>query len=211
MATLENRSSVPTDQKERPTARRTPLVLAALTAALVIPALVATVALAETSRPTPGFATTDKTVATVEDASLTAADNAPVTAIAAVKKKSTRISFSLPKVVKIAEHYKGIRYRYGGSSPAGFDCSGFTKYVYAKFGISLPHSASAQGRLGKRVSRAAAKPGDLVITSGGAHVGIYVRKNTFIDAPMPGQVVHVRKIYTSNYFIVRVHHDTVKV
>ena len=206
MATLENRSSVPTDQKERPTARRKPLVLAAATAALVIPALVATLALADTGRPTP-----DSASATVEDATLTAADSLPTTAVAAVKKKSTRISFSLPKVVKVAERYKGIRYRYGGTSPAGFDCSGFTKYVYAKFGISLPHSASAQGRLGKRVSRASAKPGDLVITSGGAHVGIYVSKGKFIDSPMPGQVIHVRKIYTSNYFIVRVHHDTVNV
>jgi cell wall-associated NlpC family hydrolase len=208
LATLETKNPASSDQKERSTARRTPLVLGVVTAALVVPALVATLALADTSRPTPDVAATQ---ATVEDASLTAADNPVVTATAASAKKSTKISFSLPKVVKVAERYKGSRYRFGGVSPAGFDCSGFTKYVYAKFGISLPHSASAQGRIGKRVSRASAKPGDLVITSGGAHVGIYVGKGKFIDAPMPGQVVHIRKIYTSNYFVVRVHHDTVKV
>lgn len=207
MATLETPPAT-TDQKERTTARRKPLVLGAVTAALVVPALVATLALADTSRPTPDSATT----AAVEDASLPLADNTVVTATAAASvKKSSRIAFSLPKVVKVAERYKGSRYRYGGTTPAGFDCSGFTKYVYSKFGISLPHSASAQGREGKRVSRASAKPGDLVITSGGAHVGIYVGKGKFIDAPMPGEVVHIRKIYTSNYFVVRVHHDTVKV
>lgn len=117
---------------------------------------------------------------------------------------STHYTFTSAKVVKVAKRYTGARYVYGGSSPRGFDCSGFTKYVYSKFGISLPHSAAAQGDLGKRVSKKNAEPGDLVITSGGAHVGIYVGKSKFIDAPMPGERVHVRHIYTSNYYIVRV-------
>ncbi|CAN5180803.1 hypothetical protein BH11ACT2_BH11ACT2_20460 [soil metagenome] len=170
----------------------------------MIPALVATLALAETpSRTTPDTATqVTPHQATVEDASLAAA--VPTATLASVK----RLSFSAPKVVKVAERYKGSRYRFGGTTPAGFDCSGFTKYVYSKFGISLPHSAAAQGRIGHRVSRAKAKPGDLVITSGGAHVGIYVSRGKFIDAPMPGRVVKVRKIYTNHYFIVRVHRDT---
>jgi cell wall-associated NlpC family hydrolase len=116
----------------------------------------------------------------------------------------TSYTFTSEKVVKVAKRYAGSRYRFGGASPRGFDCSGFTKYVYSKFGISLPHSALAQGRVGKRVSKKNAKPGDLVITSGGSHVGIYVGKSRFIDAPMPGRTVHVRKIYTSNYYIVRV-------
>lgn len=123
---------------------------------------------------------------------------------ASTKTAVHHIAFKPSKVVKIAKRYAGARYSYGGTSPAGFDCSGFTRFVYAKFGIALPHSAYAQGRLGKRVSTKHARPGDLVITSGGAHVGIYVGHNRFIDAPMPGEVVHVRKIYTSNHFFVRV-------
>ncbi|MDM4763727.1 C40 family peptidase [Galbitalea sp. SE-J8] len=107
------------------------------------------------------------------------------------------------KVIKVAKRYTGTRYRYGGSSPAGFDCSGFTRYVFAQFGIALPHSAAAQGRLGKHVSRKHADVGDLVITSGGAHVGIYVGGNRFIDAPKPGERVHVRTIYTRNHYFVR--------
>jgi cell wall-associated NlpC family hydrolase len=125
--------------------------------------------------------------------------------ISSKKSKKTTINFTPAKLVKVAKRYAGIRYSYGGSSPSsGFDCSGFTKFIYAKFGVDLPHSAWAQGQKGHRVSKAKAKPGDLVITSGGSHVGIWVSKGKFIDAPKPGQSVHVRKIYTSNYYIVRV-------
>jgi cell wall-associated NlpC family hydrolase len=145
-----------------------------------------------------------------------AAASVPVTATAAVSTATTPtaelvsakspivVKFTPAKLVKVAKRYAGTRYAFGGSSPAGFDCSGFTKFIYAKFGVDLPHSAAAQGQEGHRVSRAKAKPGDLVITSGGAHVGIWVSKGKFIDAPRPGQVVHVRKIYTNNYYIVRV-------
>jgi cell wall-associated NlpC family hydrolase len=112
--------------------------------------------------------------------------------------------FSLAKVVAVAKKYIGTPYVYGGANPSGFDCSGFTMFVYAQFGISLPHSSAAQGRLGTPISLADAVPGDLVITDGGAHVGIYVGGGSFIDAPMPGQSISVRPIYTSNYYIVRV-------
>ena len=112
--------------------------------------------------------------------------------------------FSLAKVVAVAKKYVGVPYVYGGANPSGFDCSGFTMFVYAQFGVSLPHSSAAQGRLGTPISVADALPGDLVITDGGSHVGIYVGGGSFIDAPMPGQSVSVRPIYTSNYYIVRV-------
>jgi cell wall-associated NlpC family hydrolase len=153
-------------------------------------------------------AVTDAESSVTVDSSVVASSADETIELASAK---TTLSFAAKKVVKVAQRYKGSAYRYGGMSPnSGFDCSGFTKYVYSKFGISLPHSAAAQGKVGHRISKAKAKAGDLIITSGGSHVGIYVGKGKFIDAPKPGSRVSVRKIYTSNYYVVRVKNDTKK-
>jgi len=112
-------------------------------------------------------------------------------------------SFSLDQVVAVAERYQGVPYVYGGASPAGFDCSGFTQFVYAQFGVSLPHSASRQGSGGAQISAADARPGDIVAMDGGGHVGIYLGGNMMIDAPEPGRVVQIRAIYTSAHWFVR--------
>ncbi len=111
--------------------------------------------------------------------------------------------FSLSAVVAVAEKYRGVPYVYGGESPAGFDCSGFTAYVYAQFGIALPHSAAEQGAIGTKIARSAARPGDVVVMDGGAHVGIYLGGGRMIDAPEPGRVVSERAIYDNDYYIVR--------
>ncbi|MEO6532245.1 MAG: C40 family peptidase [Pseudolysinimonas sp.] len=112
-------------------------------------------------------------------------------------------SFSLAQVVAVAEQYEGVPYAYGGASPAGFDCSGFTQYVYAQFGVALPHSSSRQGSGGTAIAASAALPGDIVVLDGGGHVGIYLGGNSMIDAPMPGRTVGVHAIYTSNHYFVR--------
>jgi cell wall-associated NlpC family hydrolase len=111
--------------------------------------------------------------------------------------------FSLDQVVAVAKQYLGVPYVYGGSTPAGFDCSGFTAYVYAQFGVALPHSSSRQGYDGTRIAPSAALPGDLVVLDGGSHIGIYLGGNMMIDAPMPGRVVSINRIYTSNHWFVR--------
>ncbi|MHB1000423.1 MAG: C40 family peptidase [Armatimonadota bacterium] len=90
-------------------------------------------------------------------------------------------------VVRVALSYRGARYSRGGMSSRGFDCSGFVKYVYAKKGIKLPHSSSAQFNCGKSVSRSELSPGDLVFFSGTyrrgiSHVGMYIGGNQFIHA-----------------------------
>jgi cell wall-associated NlpC family hydrolase len=88
-------------------------------------------------------------------------------------------------IIDLAERYLGGRYSYGGSSPGGFDCSGFTMYVFNKYGISLPHSAAGQSGYGSRVSRGSLRNGDLVFfdTTGGiSHVGIYIGNGQFINA-----------------------------
>ena len=105
-------------------------------------------------------------------------------------------------VVGIAMQYLGTPYVWGGSSPGGFDCSGFVMYVYAQVGVSLPHSSYAQYGYGSPVSRSDLQPGDLVFFDGLGHVGIYVGGGSFIHAPHTGDVVKISSLsgwYASTY------------
>jgi cell wall-associated NlpC family hydrolase len=106
-------------------------------------------------------------------------------------------------VVGIAMRYLGVPYRWGGASPStGFDCSGFTMYVYAQIGVSLPHYTGSQWNMGSPVSRGDLQPGDLVFFNGLGHMGIYVGGNNFIHAPHTGDVVKISSMtgwYDSTY------------
>jgi peptidoglycan DL-endopeptidase CwlO len=110
-------------------------------------------------------------------------------------------NFDLASVYNVASQYQGVPYVYGGATPAGFDCSGFVMYVYAQFGISLPHSSTGQGAAGTRISEADAQPGDLVIMSG--HDGFYAGNGNILHAPYEGASVRVQPLWTSDYYIVR--------
>jgi peptidoglycan DL-endopeptidase CwlO len=105
-------------------------------------------------------------------------------------------------VISIASRYVGVPYVSGGSSPSGFDCSGFTAYVFGQLGYSLPHSSSAQAGYGTQVPASEAQPGDLMWTPG--HVSIYAGGNTMIDASKPGTVVDFRTIWQSNPTFIRI-------
>ena len=92
-------------------------------------------------------------------------------------------------VVNLACEYLGAPYVYGGASPSGFDCSGFTLYIYKQFGYSLPHTATGQLSYGTAVSKSELQMGDLVffrdpsVTSKAAsHVGIYIGGGQFVHA-----------------------------
>ncbi|MFZ7119556.1 MAG: NlpC/P60 family protein [Eubacteriaceae bacterium] len=98
-------------------------------------------------------------------------------------------------IVATAKHYIGIPYVRGGSSPSGFDCSGFTQYVFKQYGINLPRTSGGQGSAGGYVSRSDLKPGDLVIFSG--HVGIYVGGSRFIHSPSTGGRVEITSLNTA--------------
>jgi len=96
------------------------------------------------------------------------------------------------RAVQFARHLLGVPYVYGGSSPSsGFDCSGFVRFVYAHFGVDLPHSSYADFDLGRRVARRSLRPGDLVFFDGLGHVGMYVGDGRFIHAPHTGTRVEI--------------------
>lgn len=70
------------------------------------------------------------------------------------------------QVISFAKEHLSIRYRSGGTTTRGFDCSGFTRFCYHKFGVALPHSSAAQGAIGEAVDKDAAQPGDLILFKG---------------------------------------------
>ena len=119
--------------------------------------------------------------------------------------QGTSSSASGNNIVAYAKKYMGYKYVSGGSSPStGFDCSGFTSYVYKKCGINISRSSSAQASNGTAVSKSNLQPGDLVIFNNRAntsigHVGIYIGGNTFIHAGNSGTGVITTSLSDSYY------------
>ncbi|QHT56871.1 glycoside hydrolase [Cellulomonas sp. H30R-01] len=105
-------------------------------------------------------------------------------------------------VLEIAARYVGVPYVSGGSSPAGFDCSGFVSYVYAQLGVSLPRTSSGIKAAATVISRDQAQPGDLIWSPG--HISIYAGGNQQIDSPRPGKTVQFRAIWQSSPVFLRV-------
>jgi cell wall-associated NlpC family hydrolase len=101
--------------------------------------------------------------------------------------------------VGVAMQYLGTPYVWGGSSPGGFDCSGFVMYVYSQIGVYLPHHAADQYNYGTPVSRDELEPGDLVFFDGLGHVGIYIGGGQFVHSPHTGDVVKISSLDDSWY------------
>jgi cell wall-associated NlpC family hydrolase len=102
-------------------------------------------------------------------------------------------------VVAIAHKHLGTRYRWGGASPAGFDCSGFVMYVYSQVGVGLPHNAAKQYRYGRAVTRDRLEPGDIVFFDDLQHNGIYIGGGRFIHARRTGGNVMISGLDESWY------------
>lgn len=114
--------------------------------------------------------------------------------------RGSRSASAAQKVVDYAETFVGIPYVYGGSTPRGFDCSGFTCYVFAHFGINLPRTAADQLSVGVPVSRSELKPGDLLLFGNPVHhVGIYVGNNMYIHSPQTGDHIRIQVLNRFTY------------
>ncbi|MFZ0160609.1 MAG: C40 family peptidase, partial [Kineosporiaceae bacterium] len=110
-------------------------------------------------------------------------------------------------VLAIASRYVGIMYRYGGTTAAGFDCSGYVQYVFRQVGITLPRTAQQQMGATRAIPASQARAGDLVfMVSGGyaSHVGIVAGPGMMYDSPRSGKAISKRAIYTSKVVYRRV-------
>jgi cell wall-associated NlpC family hydrolase len=134
------------------------------------------------------------------EAEAAAAEEAAAAAEAAAAEVPASAASSA--VVSVAMRYLGVPYLWGGSTPSGFDCSGFTSYVYAQVGISLPRTSSEQRYAGQEVPWSQAQPGDLIWTPG--HIAIYAGDGMQIEAPVPGKSVRYTQIWQSNPTFLRV-------
>lgn len=99
--------------------------------------------------------------------------------------QASRSSDRIEEILDYARSFQGVPYVAAGGSPSGFDCSGFTKYVFAHFGFNLPRTAGGQYSMGQAIPSSEAKPGDLVAFKTGSyisHIGIYTGSGKFISA-----------------------------
>lgn len=123
------------------------------------------------------------------------------------------ISPTAAAIVGIAMKYRGYPYVWGGNTPSGFDCSGFTQWVYRQVGVSLPRTTFSQWNVGTHVSYDQLQPGDLVFfTTEGVfcnHVGIYLGGGEFISAATPSQGVIVQSL--SNPFFAQAYDGAISV
>lgn len=117
--------------------------------------------------------------------------------------RSASFSASGSDIVAYAEKYLGVPYVHGGSTPDGFDCSGYTQYVMGHFGGSIPRTAASQYSNGAKIDKSQLQPGDLVFfkpsstSSNISHVGIYVGGGKFIHSPQPGENVKISDLSNS--------------
>jgi cell wall-associated NlpC family hydrolase len=147
----------------------------------------------------------------VRAASVTTVSATPTsTSTAAARRAALRNPLTRGRLVlAVAARYRGVPYRAGGTSPrTGFDCSGYTRYVFSRLGISIPRVSRQQYASMTHITRAQAVPGDLVFFHSGSgrvyHAAIYAGANTVWHSPYPGRRVMRERIWTSMVYFARV-------
>ncbi len=142
---------------------------------------------------------------TTESYTSTESTDSGATEVSAVQAPATpsadvQAAISGSAVIAEASKYVGVPYVSGGSTPSGFDCSGFVSYVFGQLGISLPRTSGSYYSVGTQVSTP--QPGDIIVTPG--HVAIYAGPNLQIDAATPGTTIQFRGIWQTGATYVRV-------
>ncbi|WP_433413492.1 C40 family peptidase [Microtetraspora malaysiensis] len=120
------------------------------------------------------------------------------------QSKAARQQQLARKAVEVAKKQLGDPYRWGASGPGAFDCSGLVQYAWQKAGVDIPRTTwSQRSGVKKKVAWSKLKPGDLIFTSGGGHVGMYVGKGKMIHSPHTGAVVRIDKLdaYRKSSFV----------
>ncbi|GAB3467556.1 NlpC/P60 family protein [Kineococcus endophyticus] len=108
------------------------------------------------------------------------------------------------RLLDVASQFKGVPYKWGGTTPSGFDCSGLIQYAGKQIGLTLPRTAAQQATVGTAVpSLDQARPGDLVVLENGHHIGIYVGNGQMLHAPKTGDVVKISKVWETPMTIRR--------
>ncbi len=128
-------------------------------------------------------------------------------AVAKAAAAARRAAFGT-RIIRAASRYLGTPYRYGATGPTRFDCSGFTRFIFAKFGISLPHSSSGQYSMVQHIPSSQKRIGDLVFfhSSGGHvyHVGIYAGGDEIWAATHTGDFVRLEGMWNASYYVGRI-------
>ena len=159
----------------------------------------------------------DSSSAAEEEKSQVKSTDSEAPAVSRGGGRTISLSCTADEFVEYAEEYLGAPYAYGGTTPDGFDCSGFTQYVAAHFGGHLPHSSSEQYYYGISIEKEDLKPGDLVFFEASdnskkiGHVGIYIGDGKFIHAPQAGgsvEISNLSNVYFDQYYYGAIRMDT---
>lgn len=119
------------------------------------------------------------------------------------KVKASSITDNGQAIVLYSKMFLGLPYVEGGTTTAGFDCSGFVKYVYAHFGMTLPRTTYDQVKVGTRISRNDLKPGDIVFfgtENNVYHDGIYIGGGRFIHSPRTGSRIRIEYLKYMDFY-----------
>ncbi|MCF6475116.1 NlpC/P60 family protein [Nonomuraea sp. MG754425] len=139
--------------------------------------------------------TSDSADLTTAKAETTAKTSQTATVAQRRAAKAARQKAKAHRAVAVAKNQIGDPYRYGGTGPGSFDCSGLVQFAWKKAGVKLPRVASSQFvRIRNKVSWRNLRPGDLMFFSGLGHVGMYVGKGKMIHSPRTGERVRIDKL-----------------